>query len=214
MHLFSSDLLAHLAHSYGLWVVFGVVTLECLGVPLPGETALVGAAIYAGTTHNIHIVAVIAVAAAAAIIGSTLGYLIGRSIGFRLLLHYGRHIGLDERRLKVGEYLFRRHGGKIVFFGRFIALLRAYAALLAGANRMPWPRFMLMNVAGGIVWATVFGAGAYLFGHEAAHLGGRLSLALLVIVIALVIAGIVFFRRHEDELIRRAELAIPGPLGE
>ncbi|HLH91587.1 MAG TPA: DedA family protein [Xanthobacteraceae bacterium] len=214
MHLFSPDLLHHLAHTYGLWLVFAVVLLECLGIPMPGETALVGAAIYAGTTHNIHIAAVIAVAAAAAIIGASCGYLIGRSIGFRLLVHYGRRIRLDERRLKVGEYLFRRHGGKIVFFGRFIALLRTYAALLAGANRMPLSRFMLMNAAGGIVWATVFGVGAYLFGHEAAHLGGRVSLALLVLVIAGVIAGIVFFRRHEDELIRRAELAIPGPLGE
>jgi membrane protein YqaA with SNARE-associated domain len=140
MHLVSHEFLAHLAHTYGLWVVFGVVLLECVGIPLPGETALVGAAIYAGTTHNIHIAAVIAVAAAAAIIGATLGYLIGRSIGFRLLVRYGSYVRLDEPRLKVGEYLFRRHGGKIVFFGRFIAILRAYAALLAGANRMPWHR--------------------------------------------------------------------------
>src|SRR5580700_3503010 len=200
MHLLSHDLMAHLAHTYGLWVVFAVVLLECLGVPLPGETALVGAAIYAGTTHNIGIAAVIAVAAAAAVVGSTLGYLIGRGVGFRLLLHYGRHVRLDERRLKVGQYLFRRHGGKIVFFGRFIAILRAYSALLAGANRMPWPRFMLMNALGGIAWATVFGTGAYLFGKEAAHVGGRLSLLLLVAAVALVIAGIVFFRRHEAEL--------------
>jgi len=211
-HLFSHELMAQLAHTYGLWVVFAVVLLESLGVPLPGETALVGAAIYAGTTHNIHIAAVIAVAAAAAVIGASLGYLIGRGIGFRLLLRYGSRIRLDERRLKVGQYLFRRHGGKIVFFGRFIAILRAYAALLAGVNRMPWPRFMVMNAAGAIVWASAFGAGAYLFGKEAAHLGGRLSLLLLIAAVALVIAGIVFFRRHEAELEARAEAAIPGPL--
>jgi membrane protein DedA with SNARE-associated domain len=212
MHLFSSDLLQHLAHTYGVWVVFGVVLLECLGVPMPGETALVGAAIYAGTTHRISILAVIAVAAAAAILGSSLGYLIGRGVGFRLLLHHGRRIRLDERRLKVGQYLFLRHGGKIVFFGRFIAILRTYAALLAGVNRMPWPRFMVMNALGGIVWATMFGTGAYLFGKEAAHIGGRFSMLLLVAAVALVIAGIVFFRRHEAELEARAEAAIPGPL--
>jgi membrane protein DedA with SNARE-associated domain len=213
MHLVSHDLLAHLAHTYGLWVLFAVVLLECLGIPVPGETALVGAAIYAGTTHNIHIAAVIVVAALAAVIGSTLGYAIGRGIGFRLLVRYGPYVRLNEPRLKVGEYLFRRHGGKIVFFGRFIAILRAYAALLAGANRMPWAHFMIMNAAGGIVWAGVFGAGAYLFGKEAAHIGGRVSLALLVAAVALAIAGLVFFRRHEAELERRAEAAIPGPLG-
>ena len=169
MHLAPHELLAHLAHTYGLWMLFGIVLLECMGIPMPGETALVSAAIYAGTTHNIHIAAVVAVAAAAAIIGDNLGYLIGRSIGFRLLLHHGRRIRLDERRLKVGQYLFLRHGGKIVFFGRFVAFLRTFAALLAGINRMPWPHFLVMNAAGGIAFrASVFGTGAYLFGKEVA----------------------------------------------
>src|SRR5580693_428410 len=132
MHLFSPDLLHHLAHDYGLCVLFGVVLLECMGVPMPGETALVSAALYAGSTHRIGIASVVAVAALAAIIGGNIGYLVGRTVGFRLLLRYGRHVRLDERRLKVGQYLFLRHGGKIVFLGRFIALLRTYAPLLAG----------------------------------------------------------------------------------
>jgi membrane protein DedA with SNARE-associated domain len=212
MHLLSSEFLHHLMHTYGLWVLFGIVLLECMGIPMPGETALVSSALYAGTTHLIGIHWVVLVAAAAAIIGDNLGYLVGRTIGFRLLLRYGSYIRLDERRLKVGQYLFRRHGGKIVFFGRFVAILRTYSALLAGINRMPWPHFLVMNALGGITWAIVFGGGAYLFGKEVAHLGGAVSVLLLVIAAACIIGGIVFFRRHEAELERRAELAIPGPL--
>ncbi len=213
MHLFSPDLLHDLMATYGLWVLFVIVLLECMGVPMPGETALVSAAIYAGTTHRISIVTVIAVAAAAAIIGDNLGYLIGRTIGFRLLLRHGRYIRLHEPRLKVGQFLFLRHGGKIVFFGRFVALLRTYSALLAGVNRMPWPHFLLMNALGGIVWATVFGVGAYVFGKQVAELGGGIvSVLLLIGAVVAVIAGMIFFRHHEEELIKQAEIAIPGPL--
>jgi membrane protein DedA with SNARE-associated domain len=185
-----------------------------MGVPMPGETALVSAALYAGSTHRIGIATVVAVAAAAAIIGDNLGYLIGRSIGFRLILRYGAYIRLDERRLKVGQYLFLRHGGKIVFFGRFIAILRTYSALLAGVNRMPWPHFLVMNALGGIMWATIFGVGAYIFGAKVAELGGGVSALLLVVAIVCVIAGMLFFRRHEEALIAQAEIAIPGPLRE
>src|ERR1700738_2641749 len=103
----------NLIQAYGLWVLFTVVMLESMGVPMPGETALVSAALYAGSTHQIDIVSVVLVAAAGAIIGDNIGYLVGRSIGVRLLVRYGRYVRLDELRLKVGQYLFLRHGGKI-----------------------------------------------------------------------------------------------------
>jgi len=93
---------------------------------------------------------VIAAAASGAILGDNLGFWIGREGGYRLLRRYGRYIRLEERRLKLGQYLFMRHGGKVVFFGRFVAVLRAWAAFLAGTNRMRWPRFLLFNAAGGI----------------------------------------------------------------
>src|SRR5260370_1776147 len=99
-------------------------------------------------------------------IGDNIGYLIGRSIGVRLVVRYGRYVRLNEPRLKVGQYLFLRHGGKIVFFGRFVAFLRTFAALLAGVNRMSWPHFLIMNALGGICWASLFGGGAYLFGEQ------------------------------------------------
>ena len=201
-----------LIQAYGLWVLFIVVTLESMGVPMPGETALVTTALYAGSTHQIDIISVVLVAATGAIIGDNIGYLIGRSIQLRLLVRYGRYIRLDQARLKVGQYLFRRHGGKIVFFGRFVAFLRTFAAVLAGANRMPWPHFLLMNALGGLCWASIFGGGAYLFGEQIARVAGPVSLLLLVVAIGLVAAGIVFFRRHERELEQRAEAALPGPL--
>ena len=202
----------NLIQTYGLWVLFGVVMFESLGVPMPGETALISAALYSGATHQVDIVSVVGVAALAAITGDNFGYLIGRSIGLRLIVRYGRYIGLDERRLKVGQYLFLRHGGKIVFFGRFMAFLRAFAAVLAGANLMPWRHFLIMNALGGIVWASLFGFGAYFLGEEMRRLAGPVGVLLLAAGLSIAVAGVFFFRRHEKELAERAEAALPGPL--
>jgi membrane protein DedA with SNARE-associated domain len=201
----------HLIETYGLWALFTVVMLESMGVPLPGESALVTAALYAGSTHRINLFQVILVAATAAIIGDNIGYLLGRSIGVRLLVRYGRYLRLDAKRLKLGQYLFMRHGGKIVFFGRFVAILRTFAAFLAGANLMRWPRFLFMNALGGICWATLFGGGAYLFGEQINRVAGPLRLLFVVAAVAAAAAGIWFVRRYERQLEQRAEEAIPGP---
>jgi membrane protein DedA with SNARE-associated domain len=200
-----------LLQTYGLWVLFTLIVLESMGVPLPGETALVTAALYAGSTHQIGIVSVVLVAAMAAITGDNIGYLIGRSVGIRLVARYGRYVRLNEPRLKVGQYLFLRHGGKIVFFGRFVAFLRTYAALLAGVNRMSWSHFLIVNALGGIFWASVFGGGAYLFGAQVKRVTGPASFLLLLVALGLAAAAIFFFRRHERELEQRAEAAFPGP---
>jgi membrane protein DedA with SNARE-associated domain len=201
-----------LVKAYGLWVLFIGITLECLGIPLPGETALVSAALFAGSTHRLTIGSVLLVAATAATVGGMIGYIIGRWIGLRLLVRYGKYVGLDERRLKVGQYLFLRHGGKIVFFGRFVDLLRIFAAPLAGANRMSWRYFLFMNTLGGICWVLLLGGGAYLFGEEMKRVVWPVQLLLLVAAIGLAAGGIIFFRHHENELLRRAERSIPGPL--
>ena len=211
MDVLSSTWIHDLIQAYGLWVLFTVVMLESMGIPMPGEAALITAALYAGSTHQIGIASVVLVAAAAAIIGDNIGYLIGRSIGIRLVMRYGRYVRLDEPRLKVGQYLFLRHGGKIVFFARFVAFLRTFVALLAGVNRMSWPRFLTMNALGGISWASLFGGGAYLFGEQMKRVAGPVSLLLLVAAIGLAIAGILFFRHHEKELEQRADAALPGP---
>jgi membrane protein DedA with SNARE-associated domain len=105
-----------------------------------------------------------------------------------------------------------QHGGKIVFFGRFVALLRVLAALLAGVNRMPWPRFFVANAAGAILWATLFGFGAYMLGEDVEHLTKPAAIALGLTGLALVIAWLLFLRAHEKELQAEAERALPGPL--
>ena len=209
IELLSPATLHHLVHTYGLWVLFAVVMLESMGVPMPGETALVSAALYAGATHRIELLHVVSVATIAAIIGDNIGYLIGRSLGLKLLTRYGGRIGLDEGRLKVGQYLFLKHGGKIVFFGRFIAFLRAFAAVLAGANRMAWPHFVAMNAAGGICWALLFGGGAYFFGERIKAVAGPVSLLILFAAVCILIASLRFFRRNEKELEARARAALP-----
>jgi membrane protein DedA with SNARE-associated domain len=198
--------------AYGYWAVLLLVGLESMGVPLPGETALIAASIYAGTTHQLSISGVVIAAATGAVIGDNLGYEIGRRLGFRLLLQYGGRIGLDARRLKLGQYLFHRYGGAIVFFGRFVAVLRALAAVMAGANRMPWGRFFLFNAAGALAWSAVVGLGGYAFGASIQRLSGPIDLVLLVLALAGAVAGFLFLRRHEERLLAEADRTLPGPL--
>ena len=197
--------------TYGYLAVFIIVALESAGVPMPGETALVSAAIFAGQ-GALDIKWVIACAAIAAILGDNAGYWVGREFGFPIVLKYGRYIRLDEARLKLGQYLFQRHGGKIVFFGRFVAVLRAFAALLAGINRLAWPRFFAFNAAGGIVWATIFGLGGFFLGHAFEHYAKPVGIAALICAVVGAVAASRFISHHEHRLMAEAEAALPGPL--
>ncbi|HKN63340.1 MAG TPA: DedA family protein [Gaiellaceae bacterium] len=200
--------------SYGYLVVFLLVMIESVGVPVPGETALIGAALYAGSTGNLEIEWVIAVAIAGAVLGDNIGFSIGRYGGARLLLRYGHKIRLHEGRLKIGIWLFRRHGGKVVFWGRFVSILRTWAAFLAGANHMEWPRFLFFNAAGGIVWATLYGVVYYVFGDAIRSLSTAIDIAFGVVGAVLVVAFVVWTRRKEDELQQRAEQEIAGSVAE
>ncbi|HEV2956291.1 MAG TPA: DedA family protein [Xanthobacteraceae bacterium] len=200
-----------IAH-YGYAAVGVVVGLESMGVPLPGETMLVVSAIYAGTHSDLHIAGVIGAAAVGAILGDNVGYWLGREFGYPLLLRYGRYVGLSQTRIKLGQYLFQRHGGKVVFFGRFIAVLRVLAAFLAGVNRMEWKSFLLANAAGGVIWSLVYGLGAYLFGAALFHAHRSVSIALVIVGLVIVAVAFRYVRAHEAELERQAELALPGPL--
>jgi membrane protein DedA with SNARE-associated domain len=211
IHLATSDLL-HLLATYGYWAVLFFVAIESTGIPFPGETMLLVAAIAAGTTHQLSIAFVIVAAASGAILGDNLGFWVGREGGYRLLRRYGHYIRLEERRLKLGQYLFLKHGGKVVFFGRFVAVLRTWAAFLAGTNRMRWPRFLVFNAAGGIVWATLYGLGGYFLGDNIHRLTGPIGPVTVVLAVLLIIAGIVIVRRQEQRLADEAERALPGPL--
>lgn len=204
--------LLHLLAAYGYLAVFVFIAIESTGIPFPGETMLLAAAIYAGTTHRLSILLVIVAAASGAILGDNLGFIIGRVGGYRLLRRYGRYIRLDERKLKLGQYLFMKHGSKVVFFGRFVAVLRAWAAFLAGTNRMRWPGFLLFNALGGIVWATLFGLGGYYLGDNIHRLTGPVAIACTVLATLIIIAFLVFVRRNEQRLEAEAERALPGPL--
>src|SRR6266571_1288993 len=204
--------IAHLVQSYGYVAVFLAVGLESLGVPIPGETTLIAAALFAGNTHRLSLVYLVAVAGVAAIVGDNLGYLIGRGGGYRLLRRYGHRVHVDEAKLKVGRYLFDRHGGGVVFVGRFITVLRTYAAFLAGTNMMSWRRFLGYNAAGGILWAALVETGAYLLGAAAHRVGTVVTVASGVLVVVIIAALIFYMRRHMKRLEKRAAQAYPGPL--
>ena len=194
--------------AYGLWAVFFIVMLESAGVPMPGETALVSAAVFAGVTGDLDILVVIAVAACAAMIGDNIGFWVGRRHGLPLIRRYGRYVGLDERRLALGDLLFERHGASIVFFGRFVAFLRIFAALLAGVHKFGWGRFLLFNALGAIVWATTFGLGGYVFGDTITKLSGPLGVVAFVLAVAGVIGFWWLARRKEEQYFARMEREI------
>ncbi|MGB7034621.1 MAG: DedA family protein [Xanthobacteraceae bacterium] len=205
-------LIGHLIHVYGLVTVAAIVGLECIGVPLPGETALLAAAIYAGTKHDLNIITVIMTAAGAAIFGRMIGYVLGHEFGYWLLLRYGSYVGMTTSRIKLGQYLFLRHGGKIVFVAQFIPVLRTFAGLFAGANVMPWRDFLVANVIGSLLWAASYGYAAYELGRQFERLEGPLVLIIAAITVILFIVGGIFVKRHEAQLIAEAERAMPGPL--
>ena len=200
--------------SYGYLVVFLLVMIESIGVPVPGETALIAAALYAGSTGKLQIWWVIAVAIAGAIVGDNIGFSIGRYGGAKLLLRYGHKVRLHEGRLKIGIWLFRRHGGKVVFWGRFVSILRTWAAFLAGANHMEWPRFLAFNAAGGIVWATLYGVLYYVFGDALRRLSTTIDVTIGVASGVLLVAFVVWTRRKEADLQQRAEREIEGSVAE
>jgi membrane protein DedA with SNARE-associated domain len=210
----------HLVHAYGLLVVAGFIGLESLGLPLPGETALIVGSVIAGRTHELSIVAVILVAACASIVGRIIGYLIGARFGYWLLLRYGSYVRITETRIKLGQYLFLKYGSAIMIIAQFVPFLRAIAGILAGANRMPWHNYLVACTVGAILWSLFFGIGAYWFGREFAHLArswwllsGPSGWVVFCIVAGIVLIALaVFVARHEAQLAAKAERALPGPL--
>ncbi|MGH3169370.1 MAG: DedA family protein [Trebonia sp.] len=195
----------HLLQSYGYYAVFALIALESLGIPLPGETALIGAALYAGTTHHLNVVVLAVVAAAAAIAGDNAGYWIGRTGGYRLAERYGRYVRLDQAKLGAGRYLFERHGVRVVLFGRFVAVLRMFAAFLAGVSKMRWPGFLVANAAGGVAWAALYAFGAYSLGSAASGFGSAITDAGYAVAAAATAVSFIVGRRSLRRLQRQAK---------
>jgi membrane protein DedA with SNARE-associated domain len=179
----------------GLPLLFALIAVESMGVPLPGETALFAASILAAD-GRFSIVAVIAIAATAAIVGDNVGYLIGRKAGRRLLEAPGPFERHRRGVIAYGQPFFDRHGPKAVFLGRFVAGLRITAAWLAGVNHMPWKSFLFWNATGGIVWATTIGVLAYAFGHAAERAIETAGLVGLIGAVALGIGVWIYVRRR------------------
>lgn len=204
--------LDHLILTYGYWVVLIAVSLESMGVPFPGETTLLAAAVYAGTGKPLAIAWVIAFAAAGAIIGDNVGFTIGWFGGYRLARRILRLLRVREGALDYARRFFERHGDKTVFLGRFFSLLRATVALLAGVNHMPRRVFFVWNALGGIIWALLFGLLGYFLGRNIPLLDRvtrALGLAGLLAVVAF-FGGLIalwFIRRRRDVRAARAAIA-------
>jgi membrane-associated protein len=181
----------------GYLALAGLVGVESMGIPVPGETALITAGVLA-RDGQFNITAVIAVAAGAAIVGDNIGYVIGRAGGRRLLEHPGPLETHRRNLLEKGEPVFARHGAKAVFLGRWFAGLRIAAAWLAGVNRMHWVVFLFWNAVGGIAWATSVGLLAYVAGPAAASVVS--TVGIVGIAVLLVFAAILLvWRRHRRD---------------
>jgi membrane protein DedA with SNARE-associated domain len=204
MSIFPLQALDGLFHDYGYGAIFAGVLLESTGLPLPGESLMIAAALYAATTHHLNIFILVPLAAAGAICGDQIGYFIGRWIGYRLLARWGRKLGLTDERLELGRYLFRHYGPIVVFLGRFVAILRTFAALLAGANRMPWHSFLLWNALGGICWTSLYGFGAYMLGSAVERISGPLGIGLAVVAGVAILMAVIFVKRNETRLLEEA----------
>jgi membrane protein DedA with SNARE-associated domain len=173
----------------GYAAVFGLIAIETMGIPVPGETALIAAALLA-QRGDIQIVPLVALAAAAAIIGDNIGFAIGRKGGRRLLMHPGPFHGQRLRVIELGEPFFAKHGPKAVFLGRWVSGLRIASAWLAGINGMRWRAFLPWNALGGILWASTVGFGVYALGRVAEDVltvagpvAGGLAAAILVVAL-------------------------------
>jgi len=185
----------HLVRVAGYPLLFVLVMGESSGVPIPGETALITAAVLA-SKGKLHIELVIPLAAAAAIVGDNIGYVIGRKGGRWLLERPGRFQRQRHEVLAVGEPFFERHGPKAVFFGRFLLGLRVWASWLAGATRMHWRSFLFWNAAGGICWATAVGLIAYFLGQSATNALETFGLYGLIAALVAIASALLLRRRH------------------
>ena len=173
----------------GYAAVFALIAVETMGIPVPGETALIGAALLAHD-GQMSIVVLVALAAAAAIVGDNVGFAIGRKGGRRLFARPGPFHGHRLKVLEHGEPFFARHGPKAVFLGRWVSGLRIASAWLAGMNKMEWPTFLFWNALGGIAWAASIGLGVYFLGHVAEDV---ISTAGPAAAVAGVLALVCFF---------------------
>jgi membrane protein DedA with SNARE-associated domain len=206
-----------LLEHYGYFALFGLVFIESFGVPAPGETTIIAAAVFAGNGH-LNVVVVALVAFAAAVIGDSLGYLIGRKGGRPLILRVGKYIHLTPQRLERVESFMDRQGPKVVAIARFIEGLRQFNGIVAGATGMHWPRFLMFNSIGAAVWVTVWTTAGYLAGDHIDAIEATIARYQWYAIAALVVglAGWLLWRRRHrkthpaDEPPQKAKPPVAG----
>jgi membrane protein DedA with SNARE-associated domain len=190
---------------YGVWLVAAFIALESVGFPFPAEAALMAAAIFAARTHELDIWLLIAGSIVAAILGNAAGFWIGRRFGSRLLLRYGNRVGLTEQRIRIGQWLFMRYGGRFVFAARFLPFLRNMAAVLAGANNMPAHRFHVASGTAAVAWVLLYGLGVYRLGAAFADLAAPAAIVLGLAAIAIVFGVPALIVRYEKRLLAKID---------
>jgi membrane protein DedA with SNARE-associated domain len=202
------EILQNALQIMGYPAVFLFVMIESSGLPFPGETMLLLAAFYSAIDQHLQIPLVIGCAALGAIVGDNIGFYVGRTGGKALVQRYGHYVFLKPEHLARAERFFARYGDKTVFFGRFVAVLRAWAAFLAGVNQMRWRTFLIYNAAGAILWATIFGLLGFYAGRifhnnftQVEHLARDISgiLGGVIVLAAITIAIIVYRRRKANQ---------------
>jgi membrane protein DedA with SNARE-associated domain len=197
--------LVHFIAVYGVWLVAAFIVLESIGFPLPAEAALMAAAIFAARTHDLDIWSLIAAAILAAVLGNAIGFWIGRRYGARLLLRYGKRVGLTEDRIRIGQWLFLRYGGSFVFAARFLPFLRNMAAVLAGANRMPSHIFHPAGGAAAVAWVLLYALASYHLGRAFAELAAPAAIVLGLAAILIVVGVPTLIVRYEKRLLAKVE---------
>jgi membrane protein DedA with SNARE-associated domain len=205
--------LAPVLDNWGYLAVGGLVLIEDFGIPVPGETVLIAASVYAGA-GRLNVVAVGLIALVAAVVGDNIGYAIGRFGGQRLISKYGRYVLLTPARVKKAEAFFTRHGGEIVVVARFIEGLRQANGIIAGLTRMPWRLFLAFNTLGAALWVATWVTIGDLAGthigtlYSAITSGGLIVLVIAAVLVAALIARHVLRRRNGG--IERGEPAENG----
>jgi membrane protein DedA with SNARE-associated domain len=193
--------LAPVLNRYGYLAVGGFITLEDFGIPLPGETILIAAAVYAGA-GKLNIIAVLVIGVVAAVLGDNIGYLIGTYGGRRVVERWGRYVFITPERLDKAEAFFQRRGGWIVVIARFIEGLRQLNGIIAGTSSMPWRKFVVYNILGAVLWVGTWASLGYFAGNHIDVIYEQINKYLLYVLIAVgvgivgLIVRAVLHRRH------------------
>jgi len=197
---------------YGIWVVAAFIALESVGIPLPAEAALIAAGFFAARTPGLDIWSLITAGIVAAIVGEIVGFWIGRRFGHQLLVRYGTRLGMTEGRIRIGQWLFVRYGGRFVFIARFLPFLRNIAAVLAGTNAMTQRSFYFASATAAAAWIICYGLAAYSFGEAFAHVASPAAICLGLAAALIVLAAPALMLRYEKRLLAKAEYGLSTQL--